>query len=163
MLETNTSNRIIIRNFGDNLFESGCDIIVNPTNSIGIMGAGLAFFFSKTYPDVCNSYNDYSLSFQSKNRSLKLMPPMLYPKGYLNNNRSILMFATKLHWKDNSEYKYIADGLTATRALLEEHGSPSIAFPALGCGHGGLDFTKVVPLVEHTFRDYSNIVELYRP
>jgi O-acetyl-ADP-ribose deacetylase (regulator of RNase III) len=33
-----------------NIFESGCEALVNPVNCVGVMGAGLALKFKKAFP-----------------------------------------------------------------------------------------------------------------
>jgi O-acetyl-ADP-ribose deacetylase (regulator of RNase III) len=160
MTETIAKNIVILEG---NIFESKCEVIVNPTNSIGIMGAGLAKAFRTRYPDVCEHYNCYSNSFQMNYRSNKIMPPIYYESGFNKNDKAVLMFATKIHWKNPSEYKFISNGLDETKSILIKYGSPSIAFPALGCGLGGLKFQHVLSLIERTFRDYNNMVEVYSP
>jgi O-acetyl-ADP-ribose deacetylase (regulator of RNase III) len=140
-----------------NIFESKCEIKTNPVNSVGVMGKGLPLTFKKKYPEECRHYNDYCLSYQMNYRKHRLMVPMLYKEA------GILMFPTKIHWLNPSEYSFISDGLDETKSLLIKNGSPSVAFPALGCGLGGLDFQKVLDMIERVYYDYTNTVEVYRP
>lgn len=52
----------------------------------------------------------------------------------------ILLFPTKVHWKDLAELEYVESGLAAFRRTYTKKGITSVAFPKLGCGLGGLDW-----------------------
>lgn len=145
------------------IFSSTCDIITNPTNSVGIMGGGLAAAFHIRYPEVCDHYNSLSLSRQINTKKLTRMEATYYPVGSIgSNNKAIIMFATKVHWKNPSEYSYIKDGLEEVLNIVRGT-ELSIAFPALGCGLGGLDFAVVRDMIMNAFEGLDNYVELYEP
>jgi len=58
-------------------------------------------------------------------------------------------FPTKTTWKKPSRIEYIEKGLQAFVKGYENKGITSIAFPALGCGNGELNWEKQVrPLME---------------
>jgi O-acetyl-ADP-ribose deacetylase (regulator of RNase III) len=38
------------------IFYSKCDAIVNPVNTVGVMGAGLALQFKKRFPEMFEAY-----------------------------------------------------------------------------------------------------------
>ena len=40
------------------IFESEASALINPVNTDGVMGKGLAFQFKKLYPDNLNNYLD---------------------------------------------------------------------------------------------------------
>ena len=42
-------------------------------------------------------------------------------------------------------------------------GITSIAFPALGCGHGGLNWNDVKPLMKKYLEDLDIEIEIYEP
>lgn len=157
-----TNNIKVMDPFSD-MFMSSCDVITNPVNSVGIMGGGLAAQFMARYPNICDHFNSYSNGYQMNFRVNKLMVPMYYEAKFSFNDRAVLMFPTKLHWRNPSEYKFISDGLDQTKSILAKHGNPSIAFPALGCGLGGLNFEKVLDMINRILYDYPNQIEVYRP
>lgn len=141
-----------------NIFESKYDIIVNPTNSIGVMGKGLAAKFKEEFPVECEEYNKLSKEYQKKRQHPVLMYPIIFDTTPYN----ILMFPTKIHWKYPSEMRFIETGLDACKTLLKNYREPlSIAFPMLGCGLGGLKKKEVARLIYQKFSDYEGLVELY--
>lgn len=140
-----------------NIFDSKCLIKTNPTNSVGVMGKGLALYFNRKFPNETAHFNDYSISYQANFKTFKLMEPMLY------RNINVLMFPTKIHWSKPSKIEYIKNNAQSAKRVLMENESPSIAFPALGCGLGGLDFKKVLDVLEKEFNDYDGDVEVYSP
>lgn len=145
---------MIIEKVGD-IFTSECDVLVNPTNSIGIMGKGLAKEFKIRYPKSCNDFN--AKSFNNFNNQ-KLISPMIYFEG----GKYLLMFPTKIHWRKPSQYSYIQDSLEASLDILEGLDCPSIAFPAIGCGNGGLNRYAVLEILRDKFRHYDNTIEFYK-
>jgi|HubBroStandDraft_2_1064218.scaffolds.fasta_scaffold1505709_1 hypothetical protein len=48
-----------------------------------------------------------------------------------------------------SRYEYIADGLQALNALIEQENIPSIAIPALKVGNGGFEWASVRQIIIH--------------
>ena len=48
-------------------------------------------------------------------------------------------------WKKRTKLSYIQDGMEHLLKIYEDEGLESIAFPALGCGLGGMDVTEVWP------------------
>ena len=118
---------MIIRKTG-NIFDSKCEILVNPVNCVGIMGAGLAKQFKTKYPEMFKQYEE--------NCNLNL----LKIGSYLYWNNKILNFVTKEHWRDNSNMSSISEGLKnfVESEYVKQGNIKSIAFPMLGCGLGGL-------------------------
>ena len=59
-----------------------------------------------------------------------------------------------MHWRSPSKVDYIKAGLDKFINLYPKLGITSIAFPALGCGNGELDFrTQIKPIMEHYLKD----------
>ena len=77
-----------------------------------------------------------------------------------SESQYFLYFATKRHWKQNSRLNDIKQGLIWVRdnhRILE-----SIAFPALGCGLGNLDFKEVKKLFYLYLEDLPLKIEIYK-
>ena len=119
-----------------NLLDTEAQALVNPVNCVGVMGAGLAKQFRLRYPKNFIEYQNYC-----QNGSLK--PGGLFI--YKEDGKVIINFATKNHWKNNSEYEYIENGLLNLAKELKEN-PISVAIPKLGCGLGGLDWQCVQTL-----------------
>lgn len=87
------TNITIIEN--RDIFESKCQVLVNPINCVGVMGKGLALEFKNRYPKMFDKYKD-------------LCDKYLIDIGRLwmfnvNDNKQILNFPTKKDWKDPSQ------------------------------------------------------------
>lgn len=112
------------------LFKSNCQTIVNTVNCVGAMGKGIALEYKKRYPEMYKKYFYYC--------SIGLLEPgKLWI--YRTENKWILNFPTKLHWKNPSELKYLESGLQKFVDTYKQQGITSIAFPLLGAGNGGVD------------------------
>jgi O-acetyl-ADP-ribose deacetylase (regulator of RNase III) len=145
---------MLIFKSGD-LFSSSATVLVNPVNCVGVMGAGLAQVFRQKYPDMVNMYQ-HECWFND------LCPGKLYiwddPSGI-----TVVNFPTKVHWKQPSEYAYIELGLFALRDYLEIKDPVSVAIPALGCGLGGLEWDRVVPMIKEYLSDLPAKIEVFCP
>ncbi len=121
------------------IFDSGCDVLVNPVNGVGVMGAGLAKEFKKRFP---KNFLSYACACDRD----EVIPGRLHV--FRENDVTVVNFPTKLHWRDNSVPQHIEMSLYALAYWMGEHRIKSIAVPALGCGFGGLEWFKVKPLIE---------------
>lgn len=133
------------------LFASGADILVNPVNCVGVQGAGLARQFRERFPALDAEYRQ-----ACADGILMLGTPVLSSDG------RVLWFPTKHHWRDRSQESDIDRGLQAFVAQWGED-PRSWAFPALGCGLGGLDWADVRPLIERRLAEVVWDVVIYEP
>ena len=123
-----------------NLFEAPAKVLVNTVNTVGAMGKGIALRFKQIYPDMFSRYQFFCESKQLTVGKLQL---------HKTNHKWILNFPTKKHWRNPSRPEYIEAGLQKFCHHYADLGITSIAFPALGCGNGELDYdTQVRPLME---------------
>jgi len=136
------------------LFDSTAQTLVNTVNCRGVMGKGVALRFKHEFPQM---FRDYVA--RCKARLLRPGEPYLFA----SNGRQIINFPTKDDWKRNSRLEYIESGLAALRANLTTWHVRSMAMPALGCGHGGLDWNDVRPLIERYLQDVDIDIEIFEP
>ena len=123
-----------------NLFESPAKVLVNTVNTKGVMGKGIALRFKRIYPPMFEIYQDYCEQGRLEIGRLFL---------YKTRHKWILNFPTKKHWRNPSRIEYIEAGLRTFTASYAEMRITTIAFPALGCGNGELDYeAQVKPLME---------------
>lgn len=144
------------------IFASSCMAITNPVNSVGVMGAGLAKQFAKRYPEMCAQYNISIKAFFSSGEVLA--PPTIMPARTKrwNYDKFVLMFPTKVHWRDESQLDYIDINMGYAVDVLNKLCIESIAFPMLGCGLGGLEWHIVEPVMMDRLKLYEGErVELY--
>lgn len=134
---------------GENLFKSSAQTLVNTVNTVGVMGKGLAKKFADRYPDMLADY-EMRCAEGAENR-LTLGHPYLFKRSEIP---WILNFPTKDHWRSGSRLAPILEGLTYLRERLSAWEIESLAVPALGCGHGGLEWRAVGQL-------YVNVLELF--
>ncbi len=123
-----------------NLFESKVQTLVNTVNCVGIMGKGIAQEFKKRYPEMFKDYND-----RCTKGEVQLGKPYIFKSLY--NDRIIINFPTKKHWRSVSKVEDIYNGLEYLTMKYKDWGVTSIALPPLGCGNGGLEWDIVGPLL----------------
>lgn len=123
----------------EDIFRIKADLMVNPVNCVGVMGAGLARKFVDRFPSILQKYKWDCLS-----GVLDIGKPTIY-------NRHIICFPTKYHWRDPSKLIYINSGLLRLREFVKF--GQSIAIPALGCGLGGLFEKDVIPMIVRYMMD----------
>lgn len=101
------------------------------------MGDGLAKKFKKIFQECLEPYIQACV-----NRQLTTGRVLVWPTGK-DQPEYIIYLPTKRHWSEQSKIEYIESGLDALVQAIREHGIRSVAIPALGTGHGGLDWDQV--------------------
>jgi O-acetyl-ADP-ribose deacetylase (regulator of RNase III) len=122
------------------IFNSGCQALVNPVNCQGVMGKGLAKEFKKRFPENFRSYKEACVNGW-----------MRIGRCYVReeNGTVIFNFPTKDNWRKPSEYEYIDKGMKYVAETLQMLPYiTSIAIPPLGCGLGGLEWDIVGGMIE---------------
>jgi O-acetyl-ADP-ribose deacetylase (regulator of RNase III) len=143
----------MIRYVEGSIFESPADTLVNTVNTTGVMGRGLAAEFKSLYPEMFRQYRELCESGRISIGTLWI---------YKTEHKSVLNFPTKTDWRRPSKLEYIEAGLTTLLRGYEEAGIHNIAFPALGCGNGGLSFEQQVqPLMERYLSRMAATVYIY--
>lgn len=144
---------MIVRKHG-NIFESTCECLVNPVNTVGVMGKGLAKQFADRYPEMLATYkSDY--------RAGLLRVGQISWFFHDDNRPTIANFPTKRDWRNPSRLEWIDEGLQTLSRALARMDIPSVAIPPLGCGLGGLTYSDVYSLIEKHFLDSRILVEVY--
>lgn len=126
------------------LFGSDDPVIVCPTNSVGVMGAGLAKAFANRYPDLRAAYAE---------ACRQGMHDAAHPLLWQGPGRLVACVATKRHWRDASHLDDVRIGAQALKAILVQHGWTRVSLPALGCGLGGLNWADVHQVLADVFAD----------
>lgn len=127
-----------------NLLNAPVEALVNTVNTVGIMGKGIALQFKQAYPQMFRAYEQ-----ACKTGAVQLGKVQVHDLGGLvGGPRWIINFPTKGHWRAGSRVADIEAGLQDLTETIQRLNIRSIAVPPLGCGHGGLDWTEVRPLIE---------------
>ena len=130
------------------------NIVVNTVNCVGVMGKGVALAIRNRYPQIQSAYRRAC-------RTGMVMPGTLWcwhaPDGTL-----IWSAATKNHWRDPSQYRWVESCLSNIAILLAQMTPHSIVVPPLGCGNGGLEWERVRPMITNALGEFDshNIIVL---
>jgi O-acetyl-ADP-ribose deacetylase (regulator of RNase III) len=136
------------------IFESSADVLINPVNTVGVMGGGLALTFKKKYPDMFNYYKKIC-------DEKKLVPGSVAFWG-IDETQQICLFPTKRHYIEDSTVELIERSLQAFQKGVDHFRFRTAAFPMVGCGLGGLDFeSDIRPLMERYFKDVELDVTVF--
>lgn len=142
----------------DDLFNAKAEALVNTVNTVGVMGKGIALQFKKRYP---HNYEVYKQACKAKEFNTGQI--LTVKDGDLLDQKYIINFPTKAHWKSPSKLEYIGSGLLALRAEIIRLGVGSIAIPPLGCGNGGLEWSVVKPMIVDQLQDLNIDIQIYEP
>lgn len=141
-----------------NIFTSQSQTLVNTVNCNGVMGAGIALEFKLRLPDMFEQYVEHC-----KRDRIAIGKLWLYkPPPDSREQRWVLNFPTKLHWKYPSKMEYLQAGLEKFVATYQARGIQSIAFPILGSANGGLDEEESLALMQKYLLNCDIPVEIYR-
>lgn len=141
-----------------NLLEANAQALVNTVNTVGVMGKGIALQFKNRFP---NNYKEYRAA--CKAGTFKTGQVLIVKEGDLLNQKIIVNFPTKSHWKEKSKYEYITTGLIALKKAINDYNIESIAIPPLGCGNGGLDWSVVKEMIEKELNNLKTNIYVFEP
>jgi O-acetyl-ADP-ribose deacetylase (regulator of RNase III) len=142
-----------------NILAEDVEALVNTVNCVGIMGRGIALQFKNAFPENFRSYA------AACGRS-EMHPGRMYvfETGKLTNPRYIINFPTKRHWRGKSRIEDIDSGLASLAKEIRSLSIRSIAIPPLGSGLGGLNWSRVRPLIEARLRELSDVrIVIFEP
>lgn len=138
-----------------NMFNTPAEILINTVNCVGVMGAGIALKFKQRYPQMFDEY-------RRKCGAGEIRPGELHVWQSLNGER-IVNFPTKRDWRNDSRYEDIESGLLALKLFLASQGPVRVVIPALGCGHGGLDWSIVSAMISEHLRGLDCEIIVFEP
>ena len=143
---------------GDDLFNTNADAIMIPVNCVGVMGKGLALQAKNKWPELDALYK-YHLS-----EGLLKLGQVSFVN--VTNHLTVVLIATKDHWRDPSQLNWIDAGLRnfikQTHEETKYWGITSVAIPELGCGLGGLDWQlQVKPLIDDIMQVWDGHTHTY--
>ncbi len=141
-----------------NLLEADTEALVNTVNTVGVMGKGIALQFAERFKSNLKLYKE-----ACRSGALQVGQLLAVKDADMHGERLIINFPTKRDWKHRSSYAYIEEGLKALVTLINERKIQSIALPPLGCGNGGLQWSKVKPMIEEHLGVLGIRVVVYEP
>lgn len=140
------------------IFDSGIHIAINPVNTVGVMGKGLAAEFKRKWPDMYRSYREKCLAGDLTIGKVHIWDVPEDDGQWASANPRhisvIINLPTKAHWRSPSFWAQIEP---AARFMVRCLGKvdypglfklrPRIGIPRLGSGLGGLSWTEIKPML----------------
>ncbi|MFC4337381.1 macro domain-containing protein [Salininema proteolyticum] len=136
------------------LFRDEAEVLVNPVNTVGVMGKGLAAGFKTRYPGMFRAYRE-----ACKAGSFHVGQVLVVS----DNDRRIACLPTKRHWRSPSRLEDVEAGLAALARHLTAEPAESVVVPALGCGLGGLAWRPVETAICTALGNLATDVRIYPP
>jgi len=137
------------------LFHDDAQTLTIAVNCVGVMGKGIALTAKQRDQELFREYRKLC-------EAGRIQPGKPAPVRRLSPP-SYLLFPTKKHWRANSRIEDIELGLDELVRSYRDWGIESLAIPPLGCGHGGLSFTEIGPLMVAALDRLEVPVALYVP
>lgn len=137
------------------MFKISAKVRINTVNCVGVMGSGVALACKQRYPSM---YKEY----RAKCKSGEIQPGSLYI-WESPNHEYIVNLPTKRHWRNPSLYEDVESGLVALKQFLYIMGKIDVALPALGCGHGGLDWSIVSSMIFYHLNALDANIYVFTP
>lgn len=139
------------------IFESECEMLVNPVNMHGVMGKGLALEFKNRFPGIWEPYYQKCKQYWKLGEVLTLKNPS---EGL---PQWICCYPTKIHWRKPSNMDIIDASMHGLFDEIAFTGIHSIAIPALGAGLGTIPWPVVRRYLEKCpFPEFVR-VKIYEP
>lgn len=139
------------------IFQSKCDVLVNPISCSGLASGSLQQKFYEHFHDL-----DFSLTQAEQLQMIQPGTVIIYDLQ-LENPKYIFSIPTRRRLHDASRIIDISRSLDELRKLIEIYRINSIAIPALGCGLGRLEWEDVEILIREKLKGLRCVVELYKP
>lgn len=138
--------------YGD-LTQTKCQTLMCTTNTVGVMGAGIALSVRTRWPEVYQQYLElYRCGLLDIHR-LDVIP--------ISDEQQVLLFPTKKSWRNASQKEWVTANLEQLAADYEQLGITSLAMPLPGCGQGGIHPSWGTVEVYRHFAQHPLPVELY--
>lgn len=135
------------------IFDQDVEAIVNPVNTVGVMGAGLALQFKVRFPEMFHLYKE-----QCKLKALTL--GNIWACKITKYSQWIICFPTKGHYNESSELINIVLALKHLAKMIKDEDIRSIAIPKIGCGLGGLKWSQVLPAIKANLKPVEDNCEI---
>lgn len=147
---------MIIAESTGNIIHDAAQTLVCPVNTVGTLGNGLALYFKLNWPELDQPYRTACYENHFKQHGVFMFD--------VNEDRKILCFPTKRHWRNKSRVEWIDAALEVIARDYEKLGITSLAIPAVGCGHGQLEWETVYNLIKHWLGENCKLpVTVYLP
>ena len=138
------------------LLKDKANYLINTVNCVGAMGKGIAKQFKIAYPEMYNEYKK-----QCSLGNIDIGKPHLWEFKDLFHPITIINLPTKIHWEEDSTYIYVQKGLNWLVEYFQDKPTETVAVPPLGCGNGGLSWSKVKNMIEDALEPLETTFYVY--
>lgn len=138
--------------FGD-LTQTKYQTLMCTTNTVGVMGAGIALSVRTRWPHVYQQYLELYRTHQLDIHRFDVIP--------ISKTRQTLLFPTKKNWRNPSQKEWVITNLDKLAEEYEALGITSLAMPLPGCSNGGIAPAWGCVEVYRRFAEHPLPIELY--
>lgn len=142
------------------LLASDATLLICPTNTVGVMGAGVAKAFRDRWPAMFAAWRAECAAGRFGTGQLWTWTE---PGTLFDTGTTIGCVATKRHWRDPSRFVDVAAAIGAIAEWSAAHPEASVAVPALGCGLGGLPWPQVRDAMRAALGPLGTDIRLHAP
>ena len=151
------------------IFETNAEVLVNPVNLCGVMGAGLAKQFADNFPAMLVDYKaeceNSGINKDISDKDLDIATDIFCQDGWLNvwqkGDVTVANLATKVHFKRDSYYPLIENSLKLLTAWVCKNKPYSVAIPRLGTGKGHLNWEIVHQMIINAIKDWPTTTKVW--
>lgn len=138
------------------MFALDADALVNPVNTDGIMGGGLAAVFKRKHPELNEAYQRRCAIGLLRVGTLHVWRSESVPYQVVN-------LPTIGALADGCSLDIVARSLERLVEAAEHYGWAVVGVPALGCGIGGLRWEDVMGLYSKYLERSSTLFMCFEP
>lgn len=135
-----------------NILDTKMEVIVVPTSRQPVIYSEILSQLIYRYPDLLDVFLDLAQNY-------RLHRPYLHQF----DSKHILFFPTRTIARTPANLNVINRNLLYVANNYKNWGIKSMAFPALGCGSGGLLWKDIKPMLIHYLKQLEIFTEIYRP
>jgi O-acetyl-ADP-ribose deacetylase (regulator of RNase III) len=133
-----------VSEYYEDIFESPAKTLINPTNTQGFMGKGLAKVFREKVPGLY-------LHYRRLCEEGKIGPNSIWRYKWPGSDQQVICLPTKTIFRAESNFDMVADNIYKLAANIGRLEIESLAIPPVGCGEGGLDWNEIRDVIIDAF------------
>jgi len=144
----------LIHKTGD-MFQTEQPAVIHGVNIAGIMGSGIAKTVRQLYPDVYEGYR--SICKEGKLRVGEMLPIYGHSPTPGVASRWVLNAASQDEPGPSARYDWTEQSVRVALQFARDTGLEGVAICRIAAGVGGLEWDKVLPIVEKLADEFSDL------
>lgn len=144
------------------ILEDDVDAIANPITTSGQVGPGLNGYVTELCPENFDWHHDLCTSNQLQLGGVGVF--VIDQDRYMLNSEFIMNIPIRVQYTDKVDIGAVEAGMRSIITVIPSLIVGTIAIPAFGCGHGGLQWKDVLDCIVHYCQYIRNVdVRIYQP